>query len=213
MNAKLAGLLDLAADATWSASFSDRQDHIGVYARSALLPGAAGLQFDLRTPQTWRCSPSTSSLSAEQAEFWQRFSVRPHDPFGGFEVTTADLAAVVPPDRFAVVLDGLRVIAARHEAAAMADVAVARECRAVVRGYDRSWACPDPVAPEQFEDPGHRVRVERLRGQDGWRPADCWVVRQVAGTRPRPWPMQGWWATRRGADDQARRVLAGQDPC
>lgn len=209
MNAKLAEILALATDVTWSASFSDRQDHVSVYAKSARLPGAGGLHFDLRTPTLWRVRPSTSSLSREEAAFWQRFSTRDGDPFGGFDVTTADLAAVLPAAQLAIVLAGLRSIAARREASAFQDAETARDLRAVVQRYDRSWACPVRVAAGQFDDPGHRLRVERLREreQHEWRPTACWVLRQV-DRYPRSWTLPGWWATRRGADDEARRVLA-----
>lgn len=206
MNAKLAELLALATDITWSASFSDRQDSVSAYARSALLPGAGGLHFDMRSPETWRVRPSTSSLRKEEAAFWQRFSVRDGDPFGGFDVTTADLAAVLPAAQLAVVLDGLRSVAARREARAFEDARVARELRAVVQKYDRGWACPVPVAADQYEDPGHVLRVERLQEPDEWRPPRCWVLRKV-DRFPRSWLEPGWWATRRAADDEARRVL------
>jgi hypothetical protein len=209
MNAKFAELLALATDVTWSASFSDRQDHVGVYASSARLPGAGGLHLDLRAPAVWRVRPSTSSLRQEEAAFWQRFSTRDGDPFAGFDVTTADLAAVLPAAQLATVLDGLRSIAARREASAFQDADTARDLRAVVQKYDRSWACPVRVAAGQFEDPGHGLRVERLREQDEWRPPRCWVLREV-DRYPRPWLLPGWWATRRAADDEGRRVLASK---
>jgi hypothetical protein len=209
VNAKLAELLALATDVIWSASFSDRQDHVGVYAKSARLPGADGLHFDLRAPTVWRVRPSTSSLRQEEAAFWQRFSTRDGDPFAGFDLTTADLAAVLPPTQLAIVLDGLRSIAARREASAFQDADTARSFRAVVQKYDRSWACPVRVAADQFEDPGHGLRVERLQEQDQWRPPRCWVLREV-DRYPRSWFLPGWWAARRGADDEARRVLASK---
>ena len=214
MNAKLAELLALATDVSWSASFSDRHDrvdHVGVYARSACLPGTGGLSFDLQIPALWRVRPSTSSLRQEEAAFWQRFSCRDSDPFAGFDVTTADLAAVLPATQLGIVLDGLRSIAARREASAFQDAQAARYLRAVVRNYDRSWACPVRVAPGQFEDPGHRVRVERLQDRDEWRPPRSWVLRPVYRSgEPRPWLLHGWWATRRAADDEGRRFLASR---
>jgi hypothetical protein len=210
MNAKLAELLALATDVTWSAWCSDHQDSVSVYAKSALLPGADGLRIALRSPSAWRASPATSSLGPEEAAFWQRFTCRDRDPFAGFDLTTADLAAVLPAPQLATVLDGLRAIAARREASAFEDAGLARDLRAVVQRYDRSWACPVRVAAGQFEDPGHRLRVERLQDQDGWRPARCWVLRKV-DRYPRPWLEPGWWATRRAADDQARHVLASQE--
>jgi hypothetical protein len=163
----------------------------------------------LRAPTVWRARPSTSSLSRAEAAFWQRFSTRDGDPFGGFDLTTADLAAVLPAAQLATVLDGLRSIAARREASAFEYADTARNLRAVVQKYDRSWACPVCVAAGQFEDPGHRLRVERLREQDEWRPPRCWVLREV-DRYPRSWFLPGWWATRRGADDEARRVLANK---
>jgi hypothetical protein len=209
VSAELAELLALATDVTWSASVSDRQDSVGVYAKSARLPGAGGLHFDLRAPALWRVRPSTSSLSQEEAAFWQHFSTRDGDPFAGFDLTTGDLAAVLPASQLAIVLDGMRSIAARREASAFQDAETARDLRAVVQKYDRRWACPVRVAPGQFEDPGHRLRVERLREQDQWRPPGCWVLRKV-DRYPRPWFLPGWWAARRGADDEARRVLASE---
>ena len=208
MNAKLAELLALAPDVTWSAGFSDRRDHVAVYAKSRRLPGAAGLDIELQAPLTWRVRPATSSLRQDEAAFWQRFSVRDGDPFAGFDLTMTDLAAVLPAPQLAIVLDGLRSIAARREAAAFENSAAARRFRAVVRQYDRGWACPALVAPGQFEDSGHCLRVERLwqRDRHEWRPAGCWALRQVA-PRPRSWLLPGWWATRRGADDEARRLL------
>lgn len=209
MNAKLSELLALATDVTWSASFSDRQDHVSVYAKSARLPGADGLHFDLRAPTVWRVRPSTSSLRQEEAAFWQRFSTRDGDPFGGFDLTTADLAAVLPAPQLVIVLDGLRSIAARREASAFEDADTARHLRAVIQQYDRSWACPVRVATDQFEDPGHRLRVERLRERDQCRAPRCWVLREV-DRYPRSWFLPGWWATRRAADDEGRRVLASK---
>jgi hypothetical protein len=210
VNAKLAELLALATDATWSASFSDRQDLVGAYARSERLPGASGLSIDLRSPSVWRVRPSTGSLSQEEAAFWQRFSTRDGDPFGGFEVTTADLAAVLPAAQLTTVLDGLRAIAARREASAFEDAGMARDLRAVVQAYDRSWACPVRVDVGHFEDPARRLRVERLPEGDEWRPRGCWVLRDV-DKYVRGWVMPGWWATRRAADDEARSVLARKD--
>jgi hypothetical protein len=211
VNAKLAELLALATDVTWSASVSDQQGSVGVYAKSARLPGAGGLHLDLRTPTVWRVRPSTSSLGPEEAAFWQRFSTRDGDPFAGFDLTTADLAAVLPAAQLATVMDGLRSIAARREASAFQDAETARDLRAVIQKYDPSWACPVRVAAGQFEDPGHVLRVERLREreQHEWRPPGCWVLRQV-DRYPRSWLLPGWWATRRGADDEARRVLASK---
>jgi hypothetical protein len=206
---KLAVILALATDITWSASYSDRQDSVSVYARSERLPGAGGLYFELQTAATWRVRPSTCSLSRDEAAFWQRLSIRGNNPFAGFDITTAELAAVVPGDKFAIVLDGLRAIAARQEASAFKDAAIARSFRAAVREYDRGWACPVRIADGQFEDPGHRLRVEQLRERDEWRPQGCWVLRKV-GRYPRSSFEPGWWATRRGADDEARRRLAAQ---
>jgi hypothetical protein len=207
---KLAELLALATDVTWSAGFSDRQDSVSVYARSERLPGASGLYLELQTAATWRVRPATCSLSKDEVAFWQRFSTRDADVFAGFGITTAELAAVVPDDKFAIVLDGLRAIAARREASAFEDTARARSFRAVVREYDRGgWACPVRVADGQFEDPGHRLRVEQLRERERneWRPPGCWVLRKV-DRYPRSWFEPGWWATRRSADDEARRRLA-----
>jgi hypothetical protein len=209
VDGKLAELLALATDATWSAYFSDRQDRVSVFVRSAHLPGASGLSFELRAPAIWRARPSTFSLSQEEAAFWQRFSVRDKDPFAGFDVTTTELAAVLPPVQLGVVLNGLRTIAARRERSAFEDACVARDFRAVIRQYDRSWACPVRVADGQFEDPGHRFRVELLQEPDEWRPPGCWVLRKV-DSYPRSRCEPGWWATRRSADDEARRHLAVQ---
>ncbi len=153
--------------------------------------------------------PSASSLRQEETAFWQRFSTRGGDPFGGFDLATADLVAVLPAAERAIVLDGLRSIAARREASAFQDADTARNLRAVIQKYDRSWACPVRVAAGQFEDRGHGLRVERLRGQDEWRPPRCWVLREV-DRYPRSWFLPGWWATRRGADDEARRVFASK---
>ena len=211
MSAKLAELLALATDVTWSASFSDRRLSVSVYAKSARLPGAGGLYFDLQTPTVWRVRPSTSSLRQEEVAFWCRFSVRADDPFAGFDLTTEDLAAVLPAAQFAIVLDGLRSIAARHERSAFEDAETARDLRAVIQKYDRSWACPVRVAADQFEDPGHGLRVERLQEQGEWRPAGCWVLRKVNGY-PRSWLEPGWWATRRAADDEARCRQGGASP-
>lgn len=208
MNAKLAEILALATDITWSVSLSDQQDHMGVYAKSERLPGCWGLHIDsLWASTVWRVRPATSSLRQEEAAFWQRFSTRDGDPFAGFELTTADLAIVLPSPQLGAVLDGLRSIAARREASAFQDTVTARNLRAVIREHDRSWACPVRTADGQFEDPGHRLRVEPLREQDEWRPAGCWVLREIGGY-PRSWFLPGWWATRRAADDEARRVLA-----
>jgi hypothetical protein len=205
---KLAELLALATDVTWSASFSDRRDSVSVYARSERLPGCSGLYLELQTAATWRVRPATCSLNRDEAAFWQRFSTRDANVFAGFDITTEELAAVVPDDKFAIVLDGLRAIAARREASAFEDAARARSFRAVVREHDRrGWACPVRVADGQFEDPAHRLRVEQLREQDNWRPPGCWVLRKV-DRYPRSWFEPGWWATRRGADDEARRHLA-----
>jgi hypothetical protein len=209
VNPKLAELLALATDMTWSAWFSDQQDSVSVYAKSGRLPGTDGFYIDLRSPSAWRARPATTSLGPEEAAFWQRFSTQDRNPFKGFELTTADLAAVLPAAQLAIVLDGLRAIAARREASAFEDAALARDLRAVVQRYDRSWACPVRVAAGQFEDPGHRLRVERLQDPDGWRPARCWVLRKV-DRYPRPYLEPGWWATRRAADDQARHVLASK---
>jgi hypothetical protein len=206
VSAKLAELLALATDVTWSASFSDRHDSVGVYAKSALLPGCSGLSFELRTPEVWRVYPSTSSLSREEAEFWRRFSVPADRPFAGFDITMPDLAAVLPAVQLAIVVDGLRAIAARHEKSAFEDADTARSFRAVIRRYDRSWACPVRVTDGQFEDPDHSLRVERLQEHDEWRPLGCWVLRKVS-RYPRRWLEPGWWATRRSADDAARHIL------
>jgi hypothetical protein len=185
---------------------------VSVYAKSERLPGCRGLDFDLRAPSTvWRVHPATSSLRQEEAAFWQRFSARDRDPFGGFDVTTADLAAVLPAPELATVLDGFRSIAARREESAFQDAGTARTLRALVQKYDRTWACSLRVAIGQFEDPGHRLRVERLleQGPNEWRPTGCWVLRKV-DPYPRPWLEPGWWATRRAADDEARRVIASK---
>lgn len=211
VNAKLTELLSLATDITWFASFSDQRDSVSVYAKSECLPGGCGLRAVLRAlPEVWQVQPDTSGLRREEAEFWERFSTRAGDPFAGFAVTTADLAAVLPAAQLAIVLDGLRSIAARREASALQDAGTARNLRTVIQKYDRKWACPVRVAPDRFEDPGHRLRVERLpEPEDGWRPRGCWVLRDV-DRYVRDWPLPGWWGTRRAADDEARRVLASK---
>lgn len=211
MNAKLAELLDLAADITWSAWLSDHSDMVRVHARSQLLPGNCGLEFSMETASTWQARPATTSLQREEAAFWERFSAPGRDVFGGFDVTTADLVTVLPGETLAIVIDAMRTIAARREAAAFRDTSLARSLRAVVRKYDVGWACPVRVAAGQFEDAGHRVRVERMpQPDDGWRPPGCWVIREV-DSYVRNWVLPGWWAGRRAADDEARRVLASKD--
>jgi hypothetical protein len=209
MNAKLAELLALAADVAWSASFSGQQDGMSVHAKSERLPGAGGLDIGFWSPSVWHVRPATGQLRQEEAAFWERFSDRPGDPFAGFDLATEDLAAVLPAPQLAIVVDGLRSIAARREASAFQDAGQARSLRTVIRKYDRGWACPVRVAVGRFEDPGHRLRVERLREQDEWRPPGCWVLREV-DRYPRSWFLPGWWAMRRGADDEARRVLASK---
>lgn len=208
-NAKLAELLALATDIKWSASFSDRQDAARVYARSECLPGCHGFHIDLQTSAIWRARPDAYSLSRDEAAFWQRFSTQENNPFGGFDVAFADLAVVLPGTQMAIVLDGLRAIAARREESVFWHSSAAQDYRAVIRRYDRSWACPVRVAAGQFEDPDHRLRIEHVNESDTYRPSRCWVLREVS-PYPRLWFLPGWWATRRAADDEGRRVLASK---
>lgn len=81
--------------------------------------------------------------------------------------------------------------------------------RVIIQKYDRAWACPARVAGDQYEDPGHVLRVERLQEAHDWYPPRCWALRDV-DRYPKPWFLPGWWATRRAADDEARRVLASR---
>lgn len=208
---RLAEILALAADARWSASFPDENDSVIVTVKSQRLPGGCGLHIELRwLPGTWHVRPGAYRLRPEEAGFWTRFSSRDSDPFGGFDITTADLADVLPPAELAIVLDGLRSIAGRREAAAFRAAATARGLRTVIGKYDRAYACPVRVAPGRFEDAGHRLRVERVTEPDELRPENSWVLRDLE-RRVRDWPLPGWWATRRAADDEARRFLSRKE--
>lgn len=204
---RLTQLVALAPDVKWGVSFSGYHQWVSVDAHSALLPGGSGFCAELQAAGTrWHIRPQATRLERAEADFWRRFSDHAGDPFAGFSVGSSALVTALPRVHLTDILDGLRAVAATRERAAFAHTREPDPLRADIEAFDSAWACPLRVATQRYEDPSHALRVERLRKGQHSRPMGSWVLREIGldGSS-----LHGlWWATRRGADDEARSVLS-----
>ena len=182
-------------------------------------PAGCGLRGELNRRGTgWRILPDTTTMRADQAEFWASLSDHPGpgaDPFGGLTVPIGVLMDVLPDTARGAVLEGLRLRAAHDERRIFELSRNAKALRAAVARYGGGWVCPHTDERGGYTCDDSSLRVVRVTGSgDPLVPNGAWqVLGRPHGLRERPLPTYlSWWATRRAADDEARRLLDSSAP-
>ena len=187
------------------------------HVRDAAIPGgAAAVRMRMRAGgPAWELGAGVSHLTREQGAAWAAVTDGDGSAFGSIALDLRELLDLLPASAHAGVLDHLRAVAAEHEERMLGHQRTGRALRAAAGRIDSSWACSLPDPDGGFRDPLGLVCVRRLAADlhdgIGATPRGTWVVISLTRSYRDVLRLEGeyprYWATRRGADDQARRVL------